>query len=223
MSKDWFAWHDNYRTRPRMRQRLQIVREYISTSINECPPGKITVISVCAGDSRDLIGTLFNHPRASDVYGRLVEIDSRLVEGGRSAAASAGLDEQLEFICGDATLSSVYQGFVPADLVLLCGVFGNVPETELPRLIQSLQYLCRTNGLMIWTRDLVTDGEHRLATIRERLQEAAFEEVSFKMTPTGNMGVGMHRYLGEGLPLPDDEELFLFSSPLDTQDAWPFH
>ena len=223
MSKDWFAWHDNYRTRPRMRQRLQIVREYISTSINECPPGKITVISVCAGDSRDLIGTLFNHPRASDVYGRLVEIDSRLVEGGRSAAASAGLGGQLEFICGDATLSSVYQGFVPADLVLVCGVFGNVPETELPRLIQSLQYLCRTNGLMIWTRDLVTDGEHRLATIRERLQEAAFEEVSFKMTPTGNMGVGMHRYLGEGLPLPDDEELFLFSSPLDTQDAWPFH
>ncbi len=223
MSKDWFAWHDNYRTRPRMRQRLQIVREYISTAINEFPPGKITVVSVCAGDSRDLIGTLFNHPRASDVYGRLVEIDSRLVEGGRSAAASAGLDGQLEFICGDATLSSVYQGVVPADLVLVCGVFGNVPETELPRLIQSLQYLCKTNGLMIWTRDLLTDGENRLAVIRELLQSGAFEEVSFKMTPMGNMGVGMHRYLGAGLPLPDDDELFVFSSPLDTQDAWPFH
>ncbi|MGB5961596.1 MAG: hypothetical protein WBG73_13100 [Coleofasciculaceae cyanobacterium] len=42
------------------------------------------------------------------------------------------------------------------------------------------------------------------------------------MTPTGNMGVGMHRYLGKSLPLPD-EQLFVFSSPLDRQDAWPFH
>lgn len=222
MSKDWFAWHDNYRTRPRMRQRLQIVREYIATYLNQCPPGKITVISVCAGDSRDLTGTLFDHPRAPDVYGRLVEIDSRLVEAGRSAAESAGLVGQLEFICGDATLGSVYQGVVPADLVLLCGVFGNVPETELPRLTQSLRYLCKTNGLMIWTRDLVQDGEQNLAMIRECLQKDSFEEVSFRMTPTGNMGVGMHRYVGETLPLPDGE-LFVFSSPLDKQDAWPFH
>lgn len=222
MSKDWFAWHDNYRTRPRMRQRLQIVREYISNYLNQFPPGKITVISVCAGDSRDLIGSLFNHCRTSDVYGRLVEIDSRLVEAARSAAESAGLAAQLEFICGDATLGSAYQGFVPADLVLLCGVFGNVPETELPRLTQSLQCLCKTKGLIIWTRDLFQDGEQRLATIRECLQKSNFEEVSFRMTPTGNMGVGMHRYLGETLPLPDGQ-LFVFSSPLDTQDAWPFH
>lgn len=223
MSKDWFAWHDNYRTRPRMRQRLQIVREYISTYLNQSPPGKIRVISVCAGDSRDLIGTLFDHPRASDVSGRLIEIDSRLVEAGRSAAESAGLLNQLEFVCGDATLASVYQGVVPADLVLLCGVFGNVPETEVPRLSGSLSYLCKTNGLVIWTRDLAQDGERRLAMIRECLQESALEEVSFRMTPTGNMGVGRHRYLGETLPLPENQELFIFSSPLDTQDAWPFH
>lgn len=222
MSKDWFAWHDNYRTRPRMRQRLQIVREYIGNFLNQSPVGKITVISVCAGDSRDLIGALFDHPRASDVIGRLVEIDSRLVEAGRSAAESAGLTKQLEFICGDATSASVYQGVVPTDLVLLCGVFGNIPEIELPRLTQSLRYLCKQNSLVIWTRDLIQDGEIRLAMIRECLQKADFEEVSFRMTPTGNMGVGMHRYLGESLPLPD-EQLFVFSSPLDAQDAWPFH
>lgn len=205
MSKDWLAWHDNYRTRrPQMRQRLQIVREYISNYLNQFPPGKITVISVCAGDSRDLIGTLFNHSRAWDVYGRLVETR-------RSAAESAGLAGQLEFICGDATLGSVYQGFVPADLVLLCGVFGNVPETELPRLTQSLQYLCKANGLLIWTRDLIQDGERCLAMIRECLQESSFEEVSFRMTPTGNMG-------GETLPLPDGQ-FFVFSSPIDAQDA----
>lgn len=40
-----------------MRQRLQVVWEYISNYLNQFPPGKIAVIGVCAGDSRDLIGT----------------------------------------------------------------------------------------------------------------------------------------------------------------------
>jgi len=223
MPKDWFAWHDNYRTRPRMRQRLQIVREYISTCLHKYPPGKITVVSVCAGDGRDLIGTLFDHPRSSDVCARLIELDPRLVEAGRTAAKSAGLGEQLEFVCADATQSSVYAGVAPADLVLVCGVFGNVPEAELQGLTWSLRFLCRKDGFIIWTRDLIEDGDRRLAVIRELLHESGFEEVSFKMTLAGNMGVGTHRYLGEPLPLPDDQQLFVFYSPLDTQDAWPLH
>lgn len=224
MSKDWFAWHDNYRTRPRMRQRLQIVCEYISTCLNELPPGPIRVVSVCAGDSRDLIGTLFDHPRSGDVHARLVELDERLVDCGRSAAQSSGLGEQLEFVCGDATLSSVYEGAVPADLVLNCGVFGNLPDdTERQRLVQSLRFLCKTGGYTIWTRDLAVDGDRNLATIQTLLREAEFEEVSFKMTSVGNMGVGTHRYLGQSLALPNDEQLFVFSSPLDTKEAWPLH
>lgn len=223
MSKDWFAWHDNYRTRPRMRQRLQIVRENLATCLNACPPGKIQVVSVCAGDSRDLTGTLFDHPRTADVQARLVELDERLVECGRTAAEAAGLGEQLEFIQGDATISSVYEGAVPADIVLLCGVFGNIPEEELPRLMETLAYLCKPEAFLIWTRDLFEDSEHRLAIIRELLQKSGFEEVNFRMTLTGNMGVGTHRYLGQTLPLPKDKELFVFSSPLDTQDAWPLH
>jgi hypothetical protein len=223
MTKDWFAWHDNYRTRPRMRQRLQIVREYLANCLNACPSGKIQVISVCAGDSRDLTGTLYDHPRTADVQARLVEIDERLVECGRTAAEAAGLGEQLEFIQGDATISSVYEGAVPAAIVLLCGVIGNIPEEELPGLMETLTYLCKPEAFLIWTRDLFEDGENRLASVRAMLQNSRFEEVNFRMTLTGNMGVGTHRYLGQTLPLPKDKQLFVFSSPLDTQDAWPLH
>jgi hypothetical protein len=67
------------------------------------------------------------------------------------------------------------------------------------------------------------DGDRNLATIQTLLREAEFEEVSFKMTSIGNMGVGTHRYLGQSLDLPQDEQLFVFSSPLDTKDAWPLH
>lgn len=224
MSKDWFAWHDNYRTRPRMRQRLQLVREYILSYLNECPSGPIQIVSVCAGDGRDLTGTLFDHPRTPDVRARLIELDQRLVTCGQTAAESSGLGEQLEFVQGDATLSSAYEGAVPADLVLNCGVFGNVlDDTELHHLIQSLRFLCKKDGYVIWTRDLYVDGEQRLALIRQLLREADFEEVGFRMTAVGNMGVGIHRYLGESLALPNDQQLFVFSSPLDTVDAWPLH
>ena len=224
MSKDWFAWHDNYRTRPRMRQRLQLVQDYILMYLDRCPPGSIRIVSVCAGDGRDLIGTLFDHPRARDVQARLIELDPRLVECGRTAAQSAGLGEQLEFVEGDATQSSAYKRAVPADLVLVCGVFGNVADdTELHRLIHGFRFFCKKGACLIWTRDLFVDGENHLAQVRELLSKSAFEEVSFKMTAVGNMGVGTHRYLGEPLALPDDEQLFVFSSPLDTVDAWPLH
>jgi hypothetical protein len=84
MPKDWLEWHDLYNTEPKLQQRLQIVREYISHSLDASPPGIIRIVSACAGDGRDLLGTLFNHPRAKDVHARLVEINPQLVERGKS-------------------------------------------------------------------------------------------------------------------------------------------
>jgi hypothetical protein len=202
-----------------MKQRLQFVRQYISSCLNACPPGKIRVVSVCAGDGRDLLGALIDHPRASDVYARLVELDQRLVECGRAAAESAELGEQFEFVQGDATMSSVYEGGVPADLVLVCGVFGNLPPLEVHRLVRSLCCLCKHGGFVIWTRGLFEAGDDSITIVRELLGESEFEEVSFKTTPNGRMGVGTHRYFGQTLPLPYDQQLFVFSSPLEIQEG----
>ncbi|MEH2313179.1 MAG: hypothetical protein V7K35_17660 [Nostoc sp.] len=60
MVKDWFEWHDLYKNEPKLQQRLQIVQEYISHSLNLSQPGLIRIVSVCAGDGRDLLGTLSN-------------------------------------------------------------------------------------------------------------------------------------------------------------------
>lgn len=37
------------------------------------------------------------------------------------------------------------------------------------------------------------------------------KSLSFKLTPTGDMAVGLHRYLGESSALPENQQLFLFS------------
>jgi hypothetical protein len=209
---DWFEWHKGYRKSPPLKARLSLVRQQISDCLNACPSGKIRVVSLCAGDGRDLLGALMNHPRTGDVSARLVELEGRLVECGRAAAEGAGLAEQLEFVEGDATLSSAYEGMVPADLVVACGVFGHVSATETVRLIQNLSFLCKSGGFFIWTRRC-NDRESNLHTntIQNLLAESAFEEVCFEVTPEGKFAVSTYRYLGESLPLPNEQHLFDFS------------
>jgi len=215
MPKSWFEWHDLYNTEPKLQQRLQIVREYIWNAIDASPPGKIRVVSLCAGDGRDLLGTLATHPRRNDVYGRLVELNPQLAEQGKASVESAGLSNQLEFINGDASNSSNYIGVVPADIVIVCGIFGNLAdEAELRRLIGNLPVLAKKGSFAIWTRGH-SEGIAYSDTVRKVFHESEFEEVNFQLTLTGDMGVGINRYLGEGLPLPENQQLFVFSGAPD--------
>jgi hypothetical protein len=168
------------------------------------------VISICAGDGRDIIGVLKDHPRKNDVSARLVELNPELVQSGRQAAQVAGLTHQIEFFNGDATKSASYTGVAPADLVIVCGVFGNVRKKYLFHLVGSLRFLCRAGGYVVWTRLLELNGTHKVKLIRELLHSAGFEEVSLVLSRVANHAVGSHRYLGEVLLLPDGKELFRF-------------
>ncbi|BCL37523.1 class I SAM-dependent methyltransferase family protein [Nostoc sp. MS1] len=211
MPKDWYEWHDLYKTEPRLQQRLEIVQEFITHSLNASPDGTIRVVSVCAGDGRDLLGTLKNHPRAKDVYARLVELNPQLVERGRATIESLGLAKQIEFVNGDATIASNYVGAVPADIVIVCGVFGNLTdEAQLSRLLDNLRFLSKQGAFVIWTRGH-SQGIAHSDTVRRILSASEFAEVNFKLTATGDMGVGIHRYQGENLPQPKEQQLFVFS------------
>ena len=211
MPKDWYEWHDLYDTEPKLQQRLEIVQGYIAYSLNASPDGAIRIVSVCAGDGRDLLGTLKNNPRAKDISAQLVEINSNLVERGRASIESLGLAKQIEFINGDATLATNYVGAVPADIVIVCGVFGNLAdEAELNRLLDNLSFLSKPGAFVIWTRGH-SNGIIYSDNVRKILSTSGFEEVNFKLTATGDMGVGLHRYLGENLAAPKEQKLFVFS------------
>jgi hypothetical protein len=215
MPNNWFEWHDLYQTETRLQQRLQIVQGYIATALNAQPEGRIQIVSACAGDGRDLLGTLSHHPRKGDVDARLVELNPQLVERGKSAVAAANLAEQIEFVNGDAALPSNYAGAVPASIVLVCGIFGNLAdEAALQQLIGNLSFLATTGAFVVWTRGH-RDGIAYSDIVRDRFQAANFEEVDFQLTATGDMGVGLHRYLGESAPLPVNEQLCVFSGTPD--------
>ena len=56
--RDWLQWHKEYDTWPELQKRLHLVQSHISSCLTSLPPGPINVISVCAGDGRDLCGVL---------------------------------------------------------------------------------------------------------------------------------------------------------------------
>ena len=211
MPKDWFAWHDLYNSQELLQQRLAIVQKYISDSLDAAPSGTIQVVSACSGDGRDLLRVLETHPRAKDVRARLVELDPKLVERGKEAIARLGLTDQIEFINGDATLTANFAGHVPADVIIVAGIFGNLPNEEvLQKLIRNLAYFAKTGAFAIWTRGH-RDGFNYSERVRAIFQENSFSEVDFQFTATGNMAVGRHRFDGQTISEPLDKHFFEFT------------
>src|SRR5512146_3126936 len=144
---DWVHWHDDYDNPDSpLSRRLGVVRMRIAEALDRAPAGPIRVVSMCAGDGRDLLPVLAAHPRGSDVSGRLVELDSRLVERARLSAPAS-----IEVVCGDAGASDAYEGAVPVDLLLCCGVFGNITEADIRNTIECWSILCAPGATVMWT------------------------------------------------------------------------
>ena len=109
---------------------------------------------------------------------------------------------------GDAALADAYQGAVPADLVLACGIFGNLADTDVARTIAYLPQMCATGGTVVWTRhrrppDLTVD-------IRRWFAESGFEELAFEAPPDARFGVGTQRLVAAHAPLCTGVRLFTF-------------
>lgn len=202
--KDWHGWHEAYDDpASSLARRLAIVQAAIRLALDRCPPGPVRAVSVCAGQGRDMIGALADHPRGPDVRARLVEVDPRNV-----AAARAAAPQGVVVVEGDASVSDAYLGAIPAELVLLCGVFGNVSDGDVERTVRFAPQLCAPGATVIWTR-------HRRApdltpSVRRWFGEAGFQEVSFEAPPESAAAVGAARYVGPHVALRPGERLFTF-------------
>jgi hypothetical protein len=190
-----------------MTRRLAIVQRHIRAALDACAPGPIRVISLCAGDGRDLVGALGGHRRRADMIARLVEREPALVARGRGQVAASGLD-RIELVQGDASSTSAYSGSVPADLLLVCGVFGNVGNEDILRTIGHLPELCANGATVIWTR-------HRrppdlTPAIRRWFTGAGFVEVAFDTVPDSVASAGVHRLARTPRTFVPDVWLFEF-------------
>lgn len=206
--RDYAAWHDEYdRAGSPLHLRLLVVQDLIASALDEIPPGRIRVISMCAGQGRDLIGVARRHRRGDDLTGLLVEADPRNVATARTAIARAGLDG-LFVEQGDAGRSGIYAGAVPADLLVACGIFGNVTDEDVRRTIGFLPSLCAPGARVIWTRGPREGGIVR--SIQGWFEAAGFRPYAL-VVPEGNLfGVGAARLTTPPPPFEAGAELFDF-------------
>ncbi|MET9298377.1 methyltransferase domain-containing protein [Micromonospora aurantiaca] len=207
MTKDWYAWHSDYdQPESALARRLAEVRQRVSDALDAAPAGPLRALSLCAGQGRDLIPVLAAHPRGADVTARLVELDPRNTDPARRAAADAGLTG-VEVVTGDASLTDRYADLAPADLVLVCGIFGNISDDDVRATVRHCASLCATGGTVLWTRhrrepDLVP-------VICEWFAEEGFEPVAVN-SPADGVGVGAHRFTGTPRPLAPGVRMFTF-------------
>lgn len=207
--RDWLEWHRDYDDPGSLlSQRLELVQGHLRAELDGATAGDIRLISLCAGQGRDVIGVLARHSRRDDVRARLVELDDRNVAVARQAAQAAGLDS-VEVLKADAGITEAYAGAVPAQIVLACGIFGNITVNDIQATVAALPSLCSPGALAVWTRHRMPPDQ--TPSIRSWFREAGFSEEAFEVSRDGLMSVGAHRLTGEPLAYVPGQRLFTFA------------
>ena len=122
---------------------------------------------------------------------------------GAGRAGPAGI----EVVTGDAGLMRHYRDLAPADLVLACGVFGNLTDADVLRTVEACARLCREGGTVVWTRhrrppDLVP-------VIGDWFAARGFEPV-YVSDPAAGFGLGAHRLCHPPKALESGDRIFTF-------------
>jgi putative methyltransferase len=207
-SRDWSDWHRAYDDpTSRLSRRLAVVQRHLREAI-DARPGPMRIISMCAGEGRDVIPVLADHPRRNDITARLIELDPRNADVARTAIHAANLD-LVEIIDADAATTDSYAGAVPADIVLACGVFGNISDDDIRNTIEHLPTLCAPKATVLWTRGWHPDHDVT-PLIREWFKQNGFEELAFEAPEEFHYSVGVHRLTAPPRPFEPGVTLFQF-------------
>lgn len=206
---DWVAWHRAYDDpTSSLSARLAVVQRRIGEVLDARPRRPVRVLSLCAGDGRDLLPELAIRPGLPAEV-TLVELDANLAEAARRRAATIA-HAAVEVRTLDAGSPSAWADVIPVDLLLLCGIFGNVSDDDVRRMIAAAPGLLHPGGTVIWTRGAGGAGEvgadppvDLRPVIRKWFTAAGFDELGFDGPPR-SFGVGVATWPGgPSRPLPD--------------------
>jgi Putative methyltransferase len=206
--RDYEEWHHQYDDpASTLSWRLGVVQSAIDAALDE-RAGPVRVLSACAGDGRDVIGVLSRRSDANRVTATLVELHPVIAETAAESAEAAGLTG-VRVRQADAGNTDAYVDAVPADLVLLVGIFGNITDADIHRTIRAAPQFCAPGATLVWSRG--RDDSDRNAQIRGWFAAAGFTEIDYRtLDEGGRPAVGIVRYVGEPVELVPDRPLFTF-------------
>lgn len=213
MSRDWPAWHQQYDDpASSLWRRLEVVRAELA-SLLAATSGSVRLVSLCSGDGRDALPVLAASRAQVDAV--LVELDAGLADRARSTARELGLGG-VEVRTGDAGSTDTFADACPADVLLACGVFGNVRDEDVAATVAALPALLAHGARVVWTRGqrvpqdpTEVDGDPSLV-VRDLFVAAGFEEVSFVRPADAGFRVGVHRWPGQDGRPEQGVRLFTF-------------
>lgn len=202
--KDWLAWHEAYDDpASSLARRLEVVRRHLGQALDEVAATNPMLLSLCAGDGRDVISVLAARAAQPEVAAILIESDPTLARRASEAAADAGLGS-VQVRRRDAGALASFSDVVPVDVLMLCGVFGNLEPTAVKAVVDAIPWLVSFGGFVIWTRG--GSEPDRRPEIRRWFRSAGLEEVAFEGAPEP-YGVGINRQLCAAVLSPADQTL----------------
>jgi hypothetical protein len=206
--RDYVEWHREYDDpTSSLSWRLGVVRRHVTAALDGTP-GRVRVLSLCAGDGRDVLGVLRDRPDAERADVTLVELHPSIAAQAREGAASVAA--RVEVRQADAGNSDACVEAAPADVVLLVGIFGNISERDIERTVGFAPQLCRPGATLLWSRG--RDGGDMNATIRAWFAVAGFGEIAYEtFAADGGPAVGVVRYDGPPVPFEPGRQLFTFT------------
>ncbi len=129
--RDWIDWHRSYNDpESQLSRRLDVVKRRLDEALGALRMATPRILSLCAGDGRDVIPVLAARPPAEKGLALLVEKDPVLAQRATQEAVAAGL-KTIHVRCGDAADPALYRDWLPVNILLLCGIFGNVTEEDI--------------------------------------------------------------------------------------------
>jgi hypothetical protein len=191
----WQAWHDAYvDPSSSLSRRLVVVRSMLA-GLLDVGDGPLRLLSLCSGDGRDTIPVLAQSSRQVDAC--LVELEPALATEARRSAADAGVD--LEVRTGDAGEVATYEDRLPVDVLMLCGVFGNVAREDVIRTVAAARLMVSDGGAVIWTRGCRGSAETEefggdpADWVRRRFSAVGFDELAFVRPDDAAFRVGVEQ------------------------------
>ena len=108
-----------------------------------------------------------------------------------------GSTDHVRVVVGDAGDTSTFGAVdaLPADVLLLCGIFGNIADDDVEHTVRQAASMCAEGATVLWTRH--TSPPDLTVRIRQWFAESGFLEVGFEASEELHYGVGAHRLLAE--------------------------
>ena len=206
--RDYDAWHRQYDDPDSgLSWRLRMVQTWIRRALDE-RAGPFRIVSVCAGDGRDLLGVLAERDDADRVSANLIEIDDAIASRAEETARRIGVGG-VRVRRRDAGRSDAYADLEAADLVLLVGIFGNISAADIARTVAWSPALCAPEATLVWSRG--RDDVDLNPQIRSWFIEAGFSEIEYAERDSGSRpALGAMRFDRSRQPIVSGRRLFTF-------------